>query len=83
MTETLPPSIVQPPKENLINKLGYFFAGVITGAVALGVAAFVVDEHAGSSSSDDPDTEEEGETESAATVTSPSSTIEPEESAPA
>ena len=78
-------AIVLPRKETHMNKLAYFLIGVLTGAVALGVAAFVVDEHAGSSSSDESDTDEEetDETESSTDATSPSGTVEPENQAQA
>ena len=51
---------VIPHKESLMSKLGYFFAGVMTGAVALGATAFLIDDVANktdaiSDSDDDSD----------------------------
>ena len=43
----IPASFVSNPvvlrKEPLMNKLGYFFVGIVAGAVALGAAAFLMD----------------------------------------
>ncbi len=53
-----------PHKEPLMSRLGYFFAGVVAGAVALGAAAFMVDDVAnkleGASESDDFDDLDDG-----------------------
>jgi L-lactate permease len=80
-----------------MNKLGYFLAGVIAGAVGLGAAAFLVDDAANNSLTDETDAEEEETAEEAenssaegttatsgnSTTASPSDTPTPEEPAQA